>query len=464
VRFFPAFLDIQGKPVVVVGGGEAAGQKARLLHKANATVHVVSPAPGRSITDLVARGVVVLHPRDWQEEDFAGVALVVAATGSHETDAAVARAASARGIQVNAVDQPDISTFATPAIVERGDVVIGISTGGASPALARRLRSVIERVLPPGVARVAALAREFRGAVRAFVPEFEVRRKFWDDVFDGPVNAAIEAGDDGRAREHMVSLLNGAPVTATGNVHLVGAGPGDVELLTLKAARLLERADVVVYDRLVSDDVLDLARRDARRVFVGKGGSGASWSQDAINRLLLDEARAERCVVRLKGGDPFLFGRGGEELDYLRANGINVSIVPGITAALGCGAAAGIPLTHRSCVSAVTLVTGRNQQGAPEVNWSALAALEGTLVFYMGVATSGEISRQLQHAGLPASTPAALIENGTLPGQRVLRGTLESFPALVRQHGVQAPALIVIGEVAAERSVARLADEFAVAV
>ena len=464
MRYYPAFLDLSGRPVVVVGGGAPAAQKARLLGRADADVLVLAPAPGPALGDLAAQGAVTLEKRDWRAEDFAGAAAVIAATGNRDEDARVARAAQAAGALANAVDQPGVSDFATPAIVERGDVVVGISTGGAAPALARRIRGAIERALPRSTGPLAALAREFRGTARALVPEFETRRRFWDRVFEGPVRDALEAGDTRLARERLVAELDGSGEVGPGIVHLVGAGPGDADLLTLKAARLLGEADVIIHDRLVSDDVLDLARRDARQIAVGKGGKGVSWGQDAINRLLLNEARAGRVVVRLKGGDPFLFGRGGEEKEYLERHGIAVSVVPGITAALGCGAAAGIPLTHRGHASAVTLVTGHGAAGEPTIDWPALAAVGGTLVFYMGVAAAPTIAARLMAEGVAPGRPVAVVERGTRPDQRVIRGRIADLAQLINENAVSAPALILIGEVAAEASVAEIADDLAIAV
>ena len=449
MRYYPAFLDLEDRPVVVVGGGEAAVRKAGLVARAGARVRLIALKLEADLQLPSSGGVIERVSRGWRASDFAEASLVIAATGDRAEDARVAEAATAANVLVNAVDQPDVSTFTTPAIVERGDVVIGISTGGAAPALARRVRSAIERALPQGLGALAAFAREFRRPVNERVPDFEARRRLWDRIFDGPARLALEIGDDAAARGHLERALADTGTPDRGIVHLVGAGPGDPELLTLKAARLIERADVIVHDRLVGRGVLELARRDARLIAVGKGGGAPSWPQKAINRLLLSEAQAGRIVVRLKGGDPYLFGRGGEEAEFLRHQDVAVSVVPGITAALGCGASAGIPLTHRDHVASATFVTGHRAADAAAIDWTALARLGGTIVFYMGTVAAAEISSNLRGAGVAPDKPVAVIERGTLPEERVFRGTLATLPAMVATHNVRPPALIVVGDVAA---------------
>jgi len=373
----------------------------------------------------------------------------VAASGEDALDTKVAAAARDRGVPVNVVDRPDLSTFVFPAIVDRGEVVAAVSTGGAAPVLARRLRQRIERALPDGVGRLAAFARAFRPTVAALVPT-TARRRFWEEVFDGPVAAAVLAGDPPKARERMMRALNRArrgDQGAVGRVLLVGAGPGDPDLLTLKALNALHDADAIVYDDLVDERILGLARRDAERIAAGKRKGRHRLSQDAINALLVARARAGQTVVRLKGGDPMLFGRGGEELAYLRAYGIDVEVIPGITAALGCGAAAGLALTHRDHAHAVTFVTGHRAQDG-DTDWRALAAPGHTVVVYMGASSAAAIAERLIGLGRDPETPAAIIENGTRPEQRVLTGRLADLGGLA--EGVSGgPALIVIGEVVA---------------
>ena len=451
MNYFPAFFDLKERPALIVGGGEAAARRLRLLRKAGAKVTVVAPRIGEEIAAAVAEGGVAVRQRGFVSGDVNGQTAVFAATGLAEVDARVAEAAKAVGVPVNVADRAELSSFIVPAIVERDPVVIGISTGGAAPVLASRLREAIERLLPARLGRLADFADTFRTAVKATVPSATSRFRFWDRFFDGPVADQVLAGHENAARERMLTLVNGrgANEAPRGGVAIVGAGPGDPDLLTLRALRLLQRADVVVHDKLVGPGVLDLVRRDAERIDVGKRAGNHSKSQDEINALLAEQALAGRRVVRLKGGDPFIFGRGGEEVDYLRQRGVSVELVPGITAALGCAAAVGIPLTHRDHAQAVTLATGQGKDGEPELDWATLARLDQTLAIYMGVGTAGRIASRLIGHGLDPATPVAVIENGTLPNQRAVYGRLSGLGWLVRQSGIAGPALIVIGRVAA---------------
>jgi uroporphyrin-III C-methyltransferase / precorrin-2 dehydrogenase / sirohydrochlorin ferrochelatase len=314
--------------------------------------------------------------------------------------------------------------------------------------LAQRVRAAIESVLPPGLGRLAQFAQRFRTAIQARIGENAARRRFWDQILSGPIAAAVLAGDEKGATRDLIRAVNrGEPKAETGRVSLVGAGPGDPELLTLRAARALREADVIVYDKLVDPAVLEYARRDARRIFVGKSKGDHTLSQAEINALLAKEAKAGRHVVRLKGGDPFVFGRGGEELDALVADGVRVEVVPGITAATGCAAYAGFPLTHRDHASSVVFVSGHSKDGFSDLDWPALANPRQTIVVYMGVSAAGEVAGKLIEAGLSASTPVAIVENGTRWDQRVVKGELQQAADLIRQHGVAGPALLVIGEV-----------------
>ncbi|MGH6892993.1 MAG: siroheme synthase CysG, partial [Dongiaceae bacterium] len=359
-----------------------------------------------------------------------------------------AEAARAAGKLVNIVDRPELSDFTMPAIVDRGDIVVAVSTQGASPVLAQRVRAAIESVLPPGLGRLAQFAQRFRYAIQSRIADSASRRRFWDQVLGGPIAAAVLAGDEKRAARDLIRAVNrGEPRAETGQVSLVGAGPGDPELLTLRAARALREADVIVYDKLVDPSVLEYARRDARRIFVGKSKGDHTLPQAAINALLIAEATAGRHVVRLKGGDPFVFGRGGEELDALTGAGVRVDVVPGITAATGCAAYAGFPLTHREHASSVVFVSGHSKDGFAELDWRALASPRQTVVVYMGVSAAGEIAGKLIDAGLDAATPIAIVENGTRWDQRVIKGELAQAADLIRLHGVHGPALLVIGEV-----------------
>ena len=452
MRYYPTFFDLRGRPALLVGGGETAARKLRLLRKAGAEITLVASVVTPEIADLAEAGDIVWHERAFDERDLEGIALVHAASDDNEADRAVAQAASARGLPVNVVDDPEASSFIMPAIVDRDPIVIGISSGGTAPVLARRVRESIERLLPARLGRLARFAERFRGAVKATQTP-AAQRGFWERVFDGPIARQVLAGDEHGAREAMISLINRQPANdekpQTGAVHIVGAGPGDPDLLTLKALRLIQDADVILYDKLVGPEIVELARRDAERVYVGKTKGNHSLPQEEINALIAEHAEAGRRVVRLKGGDPFVFGRGGEELLSLRERGIEAEVVPGITAAAACAAASGIPLTHRGLARGVSLVTGHAEDGEPDFDWPALADGRQTLAVYMGVSTAGSVMRRLLEAGAEPWRPVAVIEKGTRPDQRVLTGTLEGLEDLVRDRAVEGPAMIIVGEVAA---------------
>lgn len=460
MRHFPVFLKLRTRKVLVVGGTPRAAAKLALLAAAGARVVVVAPTVCAEIAAATADGRIRHLRRRFEPSDVEGCAVVIAATGLLPVDAAVADAARHAGVPVNVPDNAELSTFITPAIVDRDPITVAISSGGASPALTRELRSRIEQSLPARLGHVARFAERFRGTVKSVIGDYPSRRRFWDEVIGGPIADAVERGDEPGAAARMLALMNthvpGSDLPGT--VYLVGAGPGDPDLLTLRAVRALQRADVVVHDRLVGDGVLEMARRDAERVYVGKEKLGHTMAQSDINALLADRAEAGEIVVRLKGGDPFVFGRGGEELDYLRQRGIDVQVIPGISAAAGCAATAGIPLTHRDLASSVTFVSGHAKDGAPRLDWPVLAQGGQTIVVYMGVTTAPIIARQLIAHGLAPGTPAAVVENGTLPDQRVLTGTLSGLGALVSANGVKAPALIIIGEVVALSNVVAQAD------
>ncbi|MCF3630382.1 siroheme synthase CysG [Thalassospiraceae bacterium LMO-SO8] len=454
MRQFPIFFSVQDRPVVIAGGGEAAARKLRLLLKAGAVVTVVAPDANDEILDLFEAGDIEWTARAFVDADVAGAVLAYGATGIDAVDRQVSAAARKAGVPVNVVDRPELSDFITPAIVERDAITVAVSSGGTAPVLARGVKAAIERLLPPNLGRLALFAERFRGAVKAVVPDGRARLRFWDGFFDGPIAARVLAGDEQGAAEDMLSYVNRRGRDEDGIVHIVGAGPGAADLITLRGQRLLEQADVIVHDRLVGDGVLDLARRDADRIDVGKTPGRHPVPQDKINDILIAQARLGKRVVRLKGGDPFIFGRGGEELQALNAAGVRAEVVPGITAATACAAATGIPLTHRGHASAVTFVTGHlarekgGDGGAPDVDWAALARSGATLAVYMGIGGAGAIANDLSRHGL-ADTPVAVIENGTRPDQRVFTGHVRGLDALVRANGVTGPALIVIGDVTA---------------
>jgi uroporphyrin-III C-methyltransferase/precorrin-2 dehydrogenase/sirohydrochlorin ferrochelatase len=443
---FPGFLNLRDRLVLVAGGGENAARKIRLLRKAGARIRVVAPELNPELLSLVADGAAE-HHADFSPALLDGVRLVISAYGDAR-DEAVAAAAQKRGLLVNVVDRADLSDFTVPAIVERGDITIGISSNGTAPLLLGRIRTQIEALLPARLGDVAALAGEFRGTVARVIGDAGLRKRFWQRVFDGPVAAKVLAGDRAGARAALMADLNSRQEELTGQVTLVGAGPGDPDLLTIAAQRALTDADIVLYDALVAPEILDRVRRDAERVSVGKRKGRHSIGQDEINAQLAAHAALGRKVVRLKAGDPFIFGRGGEEMDYLSQRNIPVSVIPGITAALGCAAAAGIPLTHRDLSHGISLVSGQLKDGEENFAWADRAASGETVVVYMGLSQAATIRDRLIAVGASPALPVALIENGTRPDQQVSAGSLNALPALAAQHG-GGPVLLIIGKVAA---------------
>jgi uroporphyrin-III C-methyltransferase/precorrin-2 dehydrogenase/sirohydrochlorin ferrochelatase len=445
--FLPIFLDVREQPCLVVGGGEVAARKVALLLRAGARVTVLAPALVAAFDADRAAARIVHRAARFGPADVEGFAVAIAATDDEAVNRAVAAAARARRIPVNVVDQPALCSFILPSIIDRAPLTVAVSSGGASPVLARLLRARLESLIPAGFGRLAALAASFRGAVKArFTPP--ERRRFWEHVLQGPIAELVFSGRNDEARSALESaLLDPRLVFSGGEVALVGAGPGDPDLLTFRALRLMQRADVVVYDRLVSRPVLELVRLEAERIYAGKERAKHALPQEDINHLLVRLARQGKRVVRLKGGDPFIFGRGGEEIGTLAAEGIPFQVVPGITAAAGCASYAGIPLTHRDYSQSVVFVAGHLQDGSMNLNWPALAQPRQTVVFYMGLIGVDILCRSLVAHGLPAATPAALIEQGTTPQQRVLAGTLDTLPGIVRRGDVKAPTLIIVGEV-----------------
>ena len=449
--FLPIFLDVRAQPCLVVGGGKVAVRKAELLLRAGARVSVQAPALCAAFDEFVAGSRVAHRAAAFRADDLRGFVLAIAATDDGEVNRAVAAAARAQRIPVNVVDQPALCSFIMPSIIDRSPVIVAVSSGGASPVLARLLRARLESLVPAGYGRLAELAAVFRDKVKARIA-FAERRRFWERVLEGPIAEQVFSGRDGAARKALDDALDdaldaGGMALGGGEVSLVGAGPGDPDLLTFRALRLMQRADVVVYDRLVSQPILDLVRRDAERIYAGKERAQHALPQDDINSLLVRLAKEGKRVVRLKGGDPFIFGRGGEEIDTLAAEGIPFQVVPGITAASGCASYAGIPLTHRDLAQSVVFVTGHLKDGTMDLNWAALAQPRQTVVCYMGLLGVEILCRELVAHGLAAVTPAALVQQGTLPEQRVLTGTLESLPGIVHASEVRAPTLIIVGEV-----------------
>ncbi len=452
--FLPIFLNIRGQPCLVVGGGEVAARKVALLQKAQAQVRVLAPVLGPTLADHAARGAVHHIARRFEEEDIKGMALVIAATDEEDVNRSVASAATKNRVPVNVVDRPDLCSFIMPSVIDRSPVLVAVSSGGASPVLARLLRSRLETLIPASYGRLAALMAGFRDRVKQRFTKPSQRRAFWENVLQGSVAEMVFSGRDQAARTAMEEAIELGDDLPLGEVYLVGGGPGDPDLLTFRALRLMQQADVVVYDRLVSPEVLDLVRRDAQRIYAGKESRNHALPQEGINELLVRLAREGKRVVRLKGGDPFIFGRGGEEIASLAAERIPFQVVPGITAAGGCASYAGIPLTHRGYAQSVIFVAGQLQDGSVNLNWKAIAQPQQTIVFYMGLHGVEVICRELQHHGMASTTPAALIQQGTTRHQRVLTGTLATLSDLVRSSHVRSPTLIIVGEVV------RLKDRF----
>ena len=448
-RLFPLFADLRGRRALVVGGGAVARRKAEALLEAGAQVVVGAPVIEPRLAEWVAAHRIehvagTFEPR-WLDDAW----LVIAATDDAATNRAVVDAADARRIFANAVDDAELSRFHVPARVERGPLQIAISSGGGAPMLARLVREQLERQYDESFGALAEFLTRHRERIRARWPDPGARRRGFANLLAGPLQSLLRRHQHLAAERTFDAALRDDTGASRGSVVLVGAGPGDPGLLTLRALRALNEADVILHDRLVSDEVLQLARRDAERISVGKHAGDGGHSQAGINALLVALAASGKRVVRLKGGDPFVFGRGGEELETLRAHGIEFEVVPGITAAIACGAYAGIPLTHRDHAQTLRLVTAHGKDDLDTLDWDSLARQRQTLAFYMGVAGLDRIRERLLAHGLPASTPFALVENGSRPGQRVVTGALADLPASARLHEVRAPALLVVGDVAA---------------
>lgn len=433
---------------MVVGGGAVAERKTANLLKAGADVVLFSPALTDSLTSWRDAGQLTHVDRVFDDKDLAGAHLVFAATNDAQVNRRVAELATHQRIPVNVADQPELCSFIVPSIIDRSPVVAAISTGGASPVLARLIRSRIESIIPAGYGRLANLCSHFRQRVKETFSDPADRRIFWDRILEGGVAERIFSGHTEEANRLMEKALAEAKTRENmGEVYLVGAGPGDPDLLTFRALRLMQQADVVVYDRLVAKPILDMTRQDAEHIYVGKERDKHTMRQEEINKLLARLAKAGKRVVRLKGGDPFIFGRGGEEIDTLAAEGVPFQVVPGITAASGCASYAGIPLTHRDYAQSVTFVTGHLKDGSMNLNWEMLAQPSQTIVFYMGLVGLAVICRELQAHGVAGDMPIALVQQGTTHMQRVFTGTLDTIQENVAKEQPKPPTLIIVGRV-----------------
>jgi len=444
MNFLPIFIDVKGRLCLVVGGGDVAQRKVSVLLEAGAAVKAVAPEFSGAFAGLHAVECVTER---FQPGHLDGAVLVIAATDDSAVNQEVSRQARARNIPVNVVDNPDLCTFIMPSILDRSPLLVAFSSGGASPVLARMLRGKLETMIPQGYGRLTAFCARLRDTVKARVANPAMRRIFWENVLEGAIAEKVLAGDETGAETMLTNLLENENTEQTGEVYLVGAGPGDPDLLTFRALRLMQKADVVVYDNLVSKPIVEMTRRDAARIFVGKKRADHTMPQEAINELLVRLAKQGKRVLRLKGGDPFIFGRGGEEIETLAGHGIPFQVVPGITAASGVSTYAGIPLTHRDHAQSCIFVTGHLKDGSMNLDWDALARPKQTVVVYMGLHGLDTLCAKLVEHGLPGSTPVAIVQQGTTQNQRVITGTLVTLPGIAQVEKPQAPTLIIVGGV-----------------
>lgn len=460
MRYFPVFTDLAGAQVLVVGGGEQALQKVRLLLKTEAAITVVAEAVAPELAMLATEGRITWHRDAFSDALLEGLRLAYIATGDAVRDAEISQCAQERGVPVNVVDRPDLSTFITPAIVDRAPVTVAIGTEGAAPILAREIKTRVESWLPANFGTLAQTAQSLRHEITSRVPDQRTRRRVWERLLAGPFRRAVLGGKPAEAEAILATELAccdeaGLP---KGRVALIGAGPGDPDLLTLKALQRLQEADVLVVDRLVNPKILDYARRDAERIYVGKTPRGPATTQSEINRILVREASAGKVVARLKGGDPFVFGRASEELAALDAAGIATEVVPGVTAAHACAARIGLPITMREKVRQFSVVTGTTAEGEPELDWAALSNPDAAFAVYMGVANAPLIRGRLLAAGAAPDTPVVIVENGTLPGERVLTTRLADLTDCMMERAVKGPAIIYFGLDWADAGLSRPAD------
>lgn len=448
MQALPIFFNITDRLCVVIGGGEVATRKVSMLLKANAAIKLISPEICPELKALADTGKIQFIQASYAADYLAGACMVIAATDDEAVNEQVSLDAKAHNIPVNVVDAPALCTFTMGSIIDRSPVVIAISSEGNAPVLARYIRSKIETMLPAAYGRIADIAGEFRDKVKAKFATTQLRRRFWENVLQGPLVECVLSGQEQAARDLLQNLLDDNSVVSNhGEVFLVGGGPGDPDLLTFRALRLMQQCDVCVYDKLVSPEVMELVRRDAELIYVGKERDQHTMPQQEINELLASLAKQGKRVLRLKGGDPFIFGRGGEEIETLMQHGVPFQVVPGITAANGVSSYAGIPLTHRDYAQACLFITGHLKDGTLDLDWATMARPKQTVVIYMGLVGLAQICEQLIKHGVSASMPVAVVQQGTTQRQKVVTATLQDLPQKVAQAGLKAPCLTIIGEV-----------------
>ena len=447
----PVFINLRQKPCLVVGGGDIALRKVNLLLKAQAKIKCISPEFCSGLIELSRKNTLDLIEKRFESTDIDNQSVIIAATDDDKTNAMVSSLAHESGIPINVVDSPDLSSFIMPSIVDRSPIVIAISSAGKAPVLARIIRAKLETIIPSAYGNLAEIAGEYRQKVKQRFVNLKDRRKFWESVFSGVIAEKVFAGRSEEAKADIEKHLASSVEINLGEVYLVGAGPGDPDLLTFKALRLMQQADVVLYDRLVSKGVMELVRRDAELIYVGKKGGSESTRQIDINERLVELAKSGKRVCRLKGGDPFIFGRGGEEIETLSDNGIPFQVVPGITAASGCASYAGIPLTHRDFSQSCRFVTAHLKDGTSNLPWGEFVEEQQTVVFYMALISANHICQQLMACGMREDMPVALIERGTTPEQKVYTTSLSKLPDLINNQDIHAPTLMIVGEVVSLR-------------
>ena len=451
MEIFPISLKLQQQPCLIVGGGRIAYRKAVLLAKAGAILDVIAPAIEPELLGLLEQTQGQYIAEAFQQQvNLRDYRLVIAATNDRAVNQQVFEVCEAEKVLVNSVDDPPHCRFMVPAIIDRSPLIISVASNGTSPVLSRQIRTQLETLIPHGMGKLAEFSGKWRATVKQKITNPDERRIFWEELYASPLKEQVFNANEAEA-DQLIELALQEWKTPKGEVYLVGAGPGDPELLTLKALRLMQQADVVIYDRLVSQPIMDLCRRDAEKIYVGKARSNHAVPQEGINALLVKYASQGKRVCRLKGGDPFIFGRGGEEIQELFDAGITFQVVPGITAASGCSAYAGIPLTHRDYAQSVRFLTGHLKEGSPELPWDELVYENQTLVLYMGLVGLENTCQQLIAHGQRPNMPVALISKGTTPEQKVIVGTLADIASKVSEHHIQAPTLTIIGEVVSLR-------------